>query len=73
MAFEIQIDRNLCMGSGQCVMAAPATFDLDSMSVAIVIDPDGDPAAAIFDAEDVCPTRAIKVLDRATGQPARTP
>jgi len=57
MAFEIQIDRNLCMGSGQCVMAAPATFDLDSLSVAIVIDP----------------THAIKVLDRATGQPARTP
>jgi ferredoxin len=67
MAFEIHIDRNLCMGSGQCVMTADRTFNLDDMSIAQVIDPDGDPPAAIFEAEDVCPTRAIQVFDRATG------
>jgi ferredoxin len=71
MAFEIQVDRNLCMGSGQCVMAAAATFDLDALSIAVVIDPDGDPPAAIFEAEDVCPTRAIRVFDRTTGARAR--
>lgn len=55
----LSIDRDRCMGSGQCTFYAPATFDLDDDSVAIVVDPAGDPDARIQMAIDVCPTRAI--------------
>jgi ferredoxin len=58
---EIHVDRNLCMGSGQCVWYAPNTFDQDDETIAVVIDPDGDPAEKIQTAVDSCPTRAISI------------
>jgi ferredoxin len=61
---EIGVDRNLCMGSGQCSWYAPNTFDQDDETIAIVIDPRGDPAEAIKTAVDSCPTRAISIVDR---------
>lgn len=59
MAGDLTIDRDRCMGSGQCTFYAPGTFDLDDMSVAVVIDDHGDADGAIQMAIDVCPTRAI--------------
>jgi ferredoxin len=58
---EIRVDRDLCMGSGQCVWYAPNTFDQDDETIAVVIDPGGDPAAAIKTAVDSCPTRALSI------------
>ena len=63
MTREIQIDRELCMGSGQCCMYAPATFDQDEETIAVVRDPYGDPDADIETARDACPTGAISVRD----------
>ena len=37
-AFEIVIDESRCMGSGNCVFWAPATFDLGDAGYAIVLD-----------------------------------
>jgi ferredoxin len=59
---EIRVDRDLCMGSGQCCWYAPNTFDQDDETIAIVTDPQGDPASAIKDAVDSCPARAISVV-----------
>lgn len=59
---EIRIDRDLCMGSGQCCWYAPNTFDQDDETVAIVIDVQGDPAEAIKNAADSCPARAISII-----------
>jgi ferredoxin len=59
---EIRVDRNLCMGSGQCCWYAPNTFDQDDDTVAIVIDPQGDPAEAIKKAADSCPAQAISIV-----------
>ncbi|MDV6271270.1 MULTISPECIES: ferredoxin [Rhodococcus] len=56
---ELTIDRDRCMGSGQCTFYAPATFDLDEMSIAVVIDDHGDDHDNIQQAIDVCPTRSI--------------
>ena len=39
MALEIQIDRDACMGSGNCSFWAPGVFDLDDDGIAIVLDP----------------------------------
>ena len=55
---RITIDRERCMGSGNCAFHAPATFDLDDDMKAIVIDADGDPATRCG-AVDGCPTLAL--------------
>ncbi|MFT4158309.1 MAG: ferredoxin [Microbacterium sp.] len=55
----LSIDRDRCMGSGQCTFYAPDTFDLDEDSIAIVVDQHGDADDKIQMAIDVCPTRAI--------------
>ena len=44
MAVEIRIDREKCMGSGNCSFWAPGTFDLDDEGIATVVDPEGDTA-----------------------------
>ena len=62
MTLEIKIDRELCMGSGNCSFWAQATFDLDDEGVAIVIDPQGDPDDKIIAAGQGCPTHAITIV-----------
>ena len=59
---EISIDREACMGSGNCSFWAPATFDLDDDGVAIVTDADGDGEEKAVLAAQGCPTQAIEVL-----------
>jgi ferredoxin len=63
--FEITIDRDRCMGSGNCSFWAPNTFDLDDDGVAIVINPEGDDASKIQNAANGCPTQAITLLQPA--------
>ena len=41
MALEIRIDREKCMGSGNCSFWAPGSFDLDEEGISIVTDPEG--------------------------------
>jgi ferredoxin len=60
---EIRIDRNLCMGSAQCLWYAPNTFDQDDNTVAVVIDQHGDPEEKIQTAIVSCPTHAISIAE----------
>lgn len=59
MQGDLTVDRDRCMGSGQCTFYAPNTFDLDDMSIAVVTDQHGDSEKDIEMAIDVCPTRSI--------------
>jgi ferredoxin len=59
MTEHLTVDRDRCMGSGQCTFYAPNTFDLDDLSIAIVTDDNGDSDDKIQQAIDVCPTRSI--------------
>jgi ferredoxin len=59
MTDELTVNRDQCMGSGQCTFYAPNTFDLDDMDIAIVTDARGDSDDKIQKAIDVCPTRSI--------------
>lgn len=63
MAAKLTVDRDRCMGSGQCTFYAPATFDLDDDSIAVVVDHHGDGDDKILMAIEVCPTRAIARAD----------
>jgi len=59
---RIVIDRDRCVGSGNCLFWAPATFDLDDGGTSVVIDPAGDDEDRIRVAVDGCPTRAITLV-----------
>ena len=56
---RIEVDRGLCIGSGDCVDSAPGVFELDAEDKAVVIDPDGDPLDMVMDAAGNCPVTAI--------------
>ena len=59
---RIEIDRGLCIGSGDCVEAAPEVFELDDEDKAHVIDPDGAGLDSVLDAAMNCPVAAIFVF-----------
>ena len=61
MALAIEINREVCMGSGNCSFWAPAVFDLDDDGVAVVIDAAGDTEEKVILAAQGCPTQAITV------------
>lgn len=66
MPLTIKIDRELCMGSGNCAFHAPNTFDLDDEMKAVVVDPAGDPDDKIRLAVGGCPTLALSI-DESSG------
>ena len=61
MGLEVEIDREVCMGSGNCVYEAPGVFDLDDDSVAFVLDPTASPEDKLLAAAQKCPTHALTV------------
>jgi ferredoxin len=59
---NIVVDRELCMGSGMCIVYAPGTFAHDDETKAVVVDPEGDPIESIRNAVQACPTSAIRIV-----------
>jgi ferredoxin len=69
--WSVEVDRELCMGSGMCIVYAPATFAHDEQTKAVVVDPVGDPIDAIRNAVQACPTSALRlVFDEDNGEGA---
>ncbi len=60
MALEIDVDSTRCNGSAACVRLAPGVFHMDR-GMAMVIDPEAAPEAAVLVAAKECPTAAITV------------
>jgi ferredoxin len=61
VGLEISIDREACMGSGNCGFWAPGVFELDDEGIACVVDPAACPEDKIVLAAQGCPTQAISV------------
>lgn len=61
MDLEIEIDRDVCMGSGNCVYEAPGVFELDDDSISFVVDPGASPEDEVLAAARNCPTHAITI------------
>jgi ferredoxin len=59
--FRVVVDRYRCIGSGNCVFWAPATFELDAEGLSVPSDPPGDVEEQLRVAVDGCPTRAISL------------
>jgi len=60
--WSVTVDRDLCMGSGMCIVYAPGTFEHDEETKAVVVDPAGDPLDAIRTAVQACPTGALRLV-----------
>ena len=58
---QVRVDRDRCMGSGNCEHWAPDVFALDDDGIACVV---GDPSAhaeRVEVAVDQCPTQALSM------------
>lgn len=62
MALRIEIDRDACMGSGNCQFWAPGVFELDDDGIAVVVDATAAPEDRIVLAAEGCPTKAIALV-----------
>ena len=63
---KVTIDTDKCIGSGQCVLAAPDVFDQreeDGIVVLLNENPPAELAADVKQAAAVCPALAIMVED----------
>jgi len=61
MVLEVEIDREVCMGSGNCIYEAPGAFALDDDTIAFVADASAASEEKIIAAARKCPTHAITV------------
>ena len=62
---RIVVDRERCIGSGNCSFYAPNTFELDDELKSVVVDPGGDDPADARAAVEGCPVNAISIRDEA--------
>ncbi len=61
MGLELAIDRDRCIGSGNCAYWLPAVFQLDDQGYAIVVDPTAASEDDIVTTARRCPSRAISI------------
>jgi ferredoxin len=64
MSIEIEVDRDLCIGSATCLRLAPGPFALDEDEIATVEDANAVGVDKLLLAADACPTNAITVSER---------
>ncbi|MFE1313222.1 ferredoxin [Streptomyces sp. NPDC058755] len=64
---HIEIDKDVCIGAGQCALAAPSVFtqDDDGFSMLIPGSEDGAGDPMVREAARACPVGAIKVTEPA--------
>ena len=60
---KVKIDRDLCIGLGNCVAIAPSVFTLDKENKAVVIDNHTIDDKTLFEAAESCPVKAIIIED----------
>lgn len=59
---KVEVDADLCIGSGDCARLAPGVFDLVD-DVAVVLDPEAVDEDTLRRAERSCPTGAIRIVE----------
>ena len=60
---RVVIDRDQCVGFGDCVKDAPEGFKLDEDTVAVFVAPEAVERERLLRACDACPVDAISVWD----------
>lgn len=65
---RVVIDRDQCVGFGDCVEEAPEGFKLDADTIAVFVSPEAVERARLLRACDACPVDAITVWDESGKQ-----
>ena len=65
---RVRVDRDLCIGVGNCVAYAPTVFELDEENKAVVLDPASVDDDTLLEAAKSCPESAILVEDNEGNQ-----
>ena len=60
---KVRVDRDLCIGVGNCVAYAPTVFELDHENKAVVLDPSSVDDNILLEAAKSCTENAIIVED----------
>ena len=60
---KVRVDKELCIGVGNCVAFAPTVFELDEENKAVVLDPASVDDDTLMEAAESCPESAIIVED----------
>jgi ferredoxin len=63
---RVEVDRDACCGSGNCVRAAPAVFDQDDADGLVrLLDPNPPEqlGARVREAAHLCPSGAIRLIE----------
>ncbi|MEV5651120.1 ferredoxin [Nocardia sp. NPDC052254] len=60
---HVEVDRPMCVGSGQCVLTAPEVFDQDDDGFVTLLSerPDADQLEAVQESAALCPAAAIRL------------
>lgn len=60
----VRIDRNLCVGFGDCIDPAPRAFVFDDEGIVTFLDSAGEtPREQLVEACEACPVDALTLLD----------
>jgi ferredoxin len=65
---KIRIDRELCVGFGECVTGAPEAFELDDEGLAVFKQPEQVERERLTAACEACPVDALTVWDETGAQ-----
>ena len=60
---KVRVERELCIGAGNCVALAPTVFEFDEENKATVLDPSSVDDDTLLEAAESCPENAIIVED----------
>lgn len=60
---KVRVDRELCIGVGNCVAVAPSVFKLDEKNKAVAAEAPSVEEQTLWDAAQSCPENAIVLED----------
>ena len=63
MTWMVQVDRDVCMGSGMCVVYAGESFDIDDESKAVFTNRGDASLDSVRTAVEACPTGALTLVE----------
>jgi ferredoxin len=62
---KVEADREMCMGSGNCVVECPRVFALDRANVVLILEaePPAELRETVEHAVDACPAACLSLVD----------